>query len=949
MNKRNLWKAVFGLSFLSLTMSSCEVVTPSSSSSNPGQPQTSQVTPSSNPGQPQTSQVTPSSNPEQSQVAPASQISIDLEAEIRKIYAFYLEDGGAKSYEDWLASIKKKEGISIVGFEKTESDADSDTYTIRFSDGTSTQFTVKNGKDGKEAYSCTVLPSEHGYISVDVGSAFVGEDITFIAHPDEDYSIAHLYLNDVDVAPLMTDPLRYTTKMVKNGFVVRATFEINRRVSPEVFKREITDMSLLTDENGFTMEYTVDSRGTNYSSQNTVKIQKSGKYMRYESGSSGAYSSKSESLLIQNEDGSTYSAYYIDSGKWKKGPDNIEEDSVWAQLIPGFSLFSQFEYTYNENTGYYESEMEEVPEGMIPGSAPTSNFNAKLGFKNDRFNEFVLSFDQGDSQYGYHIEVNGLIYDYDGKTVIDPKWVQEVIDSANHQDITILISGEEEDVVQALIDEYKKENPDDKFDITLSTDTPSSVLYGGDGGDIFWFSQDQLNRYVNASILSPLDKATKADVIANNVASSIAGATIEDTLYAYPMTADNGYFLYYDKSVVAPEHLNDLEAILNDCANHGRKFAMDLSSAWYNAAFFFGAGCHSIWNGSTEQGFDSCDDSYYSPEGVAALKAISMVKNSSAYVETSSFSGAYDEAAVVVSGTWEYNVAKNALGDNLGCAALPSFTVDGKTYHMGSFNGCKYLGVKQQYDTAKQNLCHKLANYLTSEKAQLMRLEKLGYGPTNTEVAKSSLVKENPALQALYQQLEYATPQGQYPGNWWNIAGRLASEVKYYGPNPSDEVLKSILYEYNVDINDIAPNIDPTPTFPSGGQPSIIEEDPELEEQEPKKIVYTITGLPNWVANDNAAVFAWAWGGEAEKWVPVTLGTPGSGRPDAKELTATVELLETRIGFNLVRCVAGTETPDWTAEGDSDGRVYNKTGDVSIKAGTTSYASPSWSEYDPTK
>lgn len=913
MKRKIFWKTAIGLSFLALSMSACGGVTPVSQSSASQQTQQSQT----------------------------SQDPQGYEAQIKMIYGLYLQSGGTQSYEEWLASIKGKDGLGITGVEKTGSDGLTDTYTIRFSDGTSTQFSIKNGK---EAYSCTILPSEHGYMSVDVGSAFVGDDINFVAYPDEGYSLAALYLNGVDVKPQMTNPLIYTTKMVKNGFVVRALFEVNRRVSAEVFKREITDMGILTDEKGFTMDYSVDYKSSSYAYSSGVKIRKSGKYIDYLGNSS------SETMLILNDDG-TYDPYYRDSGKWKKGPSGLEADAVWAQLVPGFTAFSQFEYTYNSNTGYYEGEVDEFTPELMPGaSSGISNFKVLLGFKDDRLNEFVVSYKQEAGSYSQPAEVriNGTVDGYDGKTVIDPDEVQKIIDESNQIELKLIISTAEIDVTTALIDEFRKENPNDSFYCSFYDAEPSSILYGGDVADIFWFSQDQLYRYVDAGVLSPLDSTAKTAVTANNVAASIEGATIDGTLYAYPMTADNGCFLYYDKSVVSENHLNDLAAILNDCYDHGRTFAMEADNAWYNVAFFLGTGCHSIWNGSSDAGFESCDDNYYSPEGVAALRAISSLVNSSAYESASSFDNASSRVGALVSGTWEYNGAVNAFGDNLGCAELPNFTVNGKTYHMGSFAGCKYLGVRKQNDSAKQILCHKLANYLTSYKAQLKRLEVLGYGPSNIEASKSSLVDENPALKALLAQNQHATIQGQYPGSWWSIAARLASTVERYGSNPSDDILKRILAEYNEDINDIAPNTNPTPTFPSGGgQTPTPEPEPEPEPSAPEEALYTITGLPNWIANDGATVFAWSWGGEAEEWTQLTLGTPGDGGLDAKELTATVSLPEYRTGFNLARCVAGTTTPDWTATGDATGRVYNKTGDISISAGETSYISPTWTEYKP--
>ena len=38
-----------------------------------------------------------------------------------------------------------------------------------------------------------------------------------------------------------------------------------------------------------------------------------------------------------------------------------------------------------------------------------------------------------------------------------------------------------------------------------------------------------------------------------NLDEAVAAASVNDTLYAYPMTADNGYFLYYDKNYLTEE------------------------------------------------------------------------------------------------------------------------------------------------------------------------------------------------------------------------------------------------------------------------------------------------------------------------------------------------------------------------------------------------------------
>lgn len=83
------------------------------------------------------------------------------------------------------------------------------------------------GEDGKTAWSNTILPSEHGYVTVNVGSAFEGEDVTFTAHPEGNAELMALYLNDVDrIEDVDKETLSITVPMVKNGYVVRGVFAL---------------------------------------------------------------------------------------------------------------------------------------------------------------------------------------------------------------------------------------------------------------------------------------------------------------------------------------------------------------------------------------------------------------------------------------------------------------------------------------------------------------------------------------------------------------------------------------------------------------------------------------------------------------------------------------------------------------------------------------------------
>ncbi len=299
------------------------------------------------------------------------------------------------------------------------------------------------------------------------------------------------------------------------------------------------------------------------------------------------------------------------------------------------------------------------------------------------------------------------------------------------------------------------------------------------GGDLFCFAQDQFARLVQAGALAKLGAKAAETVVANNDAGTVAAATSGDVIYAYPLTSDNGYFMYYDKSVIPDEDVDSLEKLIADCEAANKYFAFELqTSAWYLASFFFGTGCVSEWNTDDDGTFVSVRDTFNSPEGLIAAKGMKKLVDSPMHLSSSQASEFASGAAIVVTGTWAFEDISKMLGDNMGVADLPSFEVDGKEYHLGSFNGCKLMGVKPQVDAAKAAALHRLAQYLTGEQCQMERFEALSWGPSNVVDQASEAVQANPGLAALIAQSAYSVPQGQIHGSWWDIAKVIGDDVK---------------------------------------------------------------------------------------------------------------------------------------------------------------------------
>ena len=290
------------------------------------------------------------------------------------------------------------------------------------------------------------------------------------------------------------------------------------------------------------------------------------------------------------------------------------------------------------------------------------------------------------------------------------------------------------------------------------------------GADIFGFAQDQLARLVAAGALEVVLDENAEIVKAENDGGSVSAVMLGDTMYAYPLTSDNGYFLYYDKSVVTDP--SNMEQILADCEAAGKNVYFEINSGWYQTAFFFGAGCTLTYGTDDAGNIVSMDCNYASENGVKALKAMIKLAQSPVFVNGSSASNATNLGAIV-DGTWDAVAVQGILGENYAAVKLP--TIDG--FQLGGFGGFKMLGVKPQTDEAKLAACDALALYLSSGEVQQARYDAVKWGPSNLTAQASDAVKADEALSALAAQLNFCIGQGQYPGEYWSLATALGDDI----------------------------------------------------------------------------------------------------------------------------------------------------------------------------
>ena len=338
--------------------------------------------------------------------------------------------------------------------------------------------------------------------------------------------------------------------------------------------------------------------------------------------------------------------------------------------------------------------------------------------------------------------------------------------------VTLKVWGSSDDqaMLKEMIDDFKKQNAEDgkTYNITLGVvgedDAKTRVLEDpAAAADIFSFPDDQLPELHRAGALYEITK-NKSTITAENSEGAIEAASVGDELYAYPVTADNGYFLYYDSRVLKNGDVQTLDGLMEAAGKAGKKVYMDVSNGWYLASFFLGAGCKIEQD---ESGKQTCD--FNNAYGLAAGEAVRKFCADPAFVtgEDAVLTGGIgDTICAGVSGTWNAEAIQEKLGDGYAAAKLPTFTCGGTQVQMASFAGYKLMGVNAATKYPVEAMA--LAEFLTNEQNQVKRFEKRAMGPSNLNAAGSEAVKANVALSALAEQNLYGASQREVLSTSWD-------------------------------------------------------------------------------------------------------------------------------------------------------------------------------------
>ncbi len=362
--------------------------------------------------------------------------------------------------------------------------------------------------------------------------------------------------------------------------------------------------------------------------------------------------------------------------------------------------------------------------------------------------------------------------------------------------LTVWGAAEDEALLCQIFDSFQEQyRGEADFQITFHPESESHCADAlladlEQGADVFAFADDQLNTLVAAGALEPVENAES--VRENNLPESVLAASVNDTLYALPLTADNGYFLYYNKDYFSEEDILSLDRMLSVAAERGRKTSMEWSSGWYVYSLFGGTGLTVGLNDDGITNYCTWNSTDGAIKGTDVAKAMLDIAKHPGFLSTddAGFLEGVRNGTVIagINGVWNAVAVGEVWGDGFGAAKLPSYTCAGKQVQMTSFSGYKLIGVNAY--SKERKWAARLAEWITSGENQMLRFGMRGQGPSAINAAASEEVRSSPAIAALLEQSQYSSLQ-RIGNNFWEPVTTFTSDI--LNGNLSEETLQEQL------------------------------------------------------------------------------------------------------------------------------------------------------------
>lgn len=332
--------------------------------------------------------------------------------------------------------------------------------------------------------------------------------------------------------------------------------------------------------------------------------------------------------------------------------------------------------------------------------------------------------------------------------------------------------------LQTCCNAFAEEHPE--WDITFVYGVADEASAAGQvaqdpeaSADVFLYANDNLTTMTDANALVKFGGKYREEIKNTNSETSLASVMKDGEVYGVPF-AINTWFMFYDKSVFSEEDVKNLDTMLEKGV-----VSFPFVNSWYLPAFYFGNGCTLFGDGT-----DASKGADFGGEKAQEVTdyLIDLEANPNFRIDDlgSGIAGLRDGSInAMFSGSWDATAVREALGDNMGVAALPTYTLDGEEKQMYSYAGTKAVGVNAQ---SKYMLpAVELAIFLGNEYSQRLHYELESVVPTHTALLADQEILSDEVVAAINETFNHTSilqPNLAEMANCWTPVENMGKGIR---------------------------------------------------------------------------------------------------------------------------------------------------------------------------
>ena len=332
--------------------------------------------------------------------------------------------------------------------------------------------------------------------------------------------------------------------------------------------------------------------------------------------------------------------------------------------------------------------------------------------------------------------------------------------------------------LQTCCNAFAEEHPE--WDITFVYGVADEASSAGQvsqdaeaSADVFLYADDNLTTMTDADALVKFGGKYREEIEATNSQTSLDSVTKDGEIYGVPF-AINTWFMFYDKSVFSEEDVKNLDTMLEKGV-----VSFPFTNSWYLASFYIGNGCTLFGDGTdASAGVDFGGEK--AQEVTDYLIDLESNPNFRIDADGSGIAGMRDGSInAMFSGSWDAAAVKEALGDNMGVAALPTYTLNGEEKQMYAYAGTKAVGVNAQSDYMVQSV--ELAIFLANENSQRLHYELEDVVPCHTALLEDEEILSDEVVAAIndtFNRTSILQPNLAEMSNCWTPVENMGKGIR---------------------------------------------------------------------------------------------------------------------------------------------------------------------------